>query len=178
MLSSLAINLKLPSQGNRGTAFNNKQAIMKKIIASAILLAIAVQSFCQQTDSLKSIAKTDYLRKSKNQKTAAWILLGGGIAMAVAGTIVYSNDYNKAAEQDPFWTTVSYGANVNPTGAVIATLGVLAAVGSIPLFIASGKNKKKARAISTGFKMENALSIQRASLVSGSYPALSLRLSL
>jgi len=151
---------------------------MKKIIAFATLLTITINSFCQQTDSLKSIAKTDYLRKSKNKKTAAWVLLGGGIAMAVAGTIVYSNDYNKAYKQDPFWTTVSYGTNVNPTGAVIATIGVLAATGSIPFFIASGKNKKKARALSTGFKMENAPSIQRASLVKRSYPAVSIKVGL
>jgi len=151
---------------------------MKKVIAFTILLAITTNSFCQQTDSLKLVAKTDYLRKSKNQKTAAWILLGGGMAMVVTGSIIYGNDYNKAAEQDPFWTAVSYGSNVNPTGAVIATVGVLAAAGSIPFFIASGKNKKRARAISTGLKMENAPFIQRTSLVNRSYPAVSIKLSL
>jgi hypothetical protein len=89
------------------------------------------------------------LQKSKNQKTAAWILLGGGLAMAVTGTIVYNHAYNKAAEEDPIGTLFSMGTNVNPTDAVVATGGALAAVGSIPLFIASGKNKKKARALST-----------------------------
>ena len=151
---------------------------MKKIIASAILLAIVTHAFCQQVDSLKSIAKTDYLRKSKNQKTAAWVLLGGGVAMAITGTIVYNNAYNKAAEEDPLGTLLTLGTNVNPTGALIATAGVLAAVGSIPLFIASGKNKKKARSMSTAFKMENMPAIQRASLVNRSYPAVSIKVSL
>ena len=135
-------------------------------------------SFCQQIDSLKSIAKADYLRKSKNQKTAAWVLLGGGLAMAITGTIIYDRAYNKAAEEDPFGTVLSAGTNVNPTGAVIATFGTLAVIGSIPFFIASGKNKKKARSMSTGFKMENAPSIQRASLVNRSYPAVSIKVSL
>ena len=151
---------------------------MKKIIASAILLAIMTNSFCQQVDSLKSIAKKDYLRKSKNQKTTAWILLGGGIAMVITGAIIYDNAYNKAAEQDPIGTVLSFGTNVDATGALITTAGALAAVGSIPFFIASGKNKKKARSMSTGFKMENAPSIQRASVVNRSYPAVSIKVSL
>jgi len=151
---------------------------MKKILTYVILLAIAINSFSQQTDSLKSIAKMDYLRKSKNQKTAAWILVGGGIAMVVTGTIVYNNAVNKAEEEDPLGTLLSLGTNINPTGAIIATVGVLAAAGSIPFFIASGKNKKRARAISTGFKMESAPFIQRTSLVNRSYPAVSMKLSL
>src|SRR5436190_1275207 len=126
---------------------------MKKIIAFVILLTIAkMNCFSQQSDSLKSISKTDYLRKGKIQKTAAWVLLGGGIAMAVIGV----------SEFEP----------------LLATAGVLAAAGSIPFFIASGKNKKKARSMSTGFKMENAPSIQRASLINRSYPAVSIKLSL
>src|SRR5215831_6211648 len=98
---------------------------MKKIFAAAILLAVATNAFCQQVDSLKSIASADYLRKSKNQKTAAWVLLGGGIAMAITGTVIYNRAYNKAAEEDPFGTLISYGTNVNPTGGIIATVGVL-----------------------------------------------------
>src|SRR5690349_17925632 len=134
---------------------------MKKVISFAILLAIAINSLCQQVDNLKSIAKADYLRKSKNKKTAAWVLLGGGIAMGITGTIVYNNAYNKAAVEDPWFGTALETANINATGVLIATVGVLAAVGSIPFFIASGKNKKKARSMSSGLKMENAPSIHR-----------------
>jgi len=61
---------------------------------------------------------------------------------------------------------------------MLATAGVLAAAASIPFFIASGKNKKKARSISTGLKMENVPSLQRASLVNRSYPAVSIKVSL
>jgi len=151
---------------------------MKRIIASAILLTIMTNLFCQQVDSLKSIVKADYLRKSNNQKTAAWVMLGGGLAMAIAGTIIYDRACNKAAEEDPFGTVLSAGTNVNPTGGIIATVGVLAVVGSIPFFIASGKNKKKARSMSTVFKMENAPSIQRASVVNRSYPAVAIDIRL
>ena len=134
--------------------------------------------FCQQTQNLQPIQKTDYLDKSKNQKTAAWILLGGGVAMTITGTVIYHNAYSKAAEEDPFGTLVTLGTNVNPGGAVLATVGLLSTIGSIPFFIASGKNKRRASFVSTSFKMENAAIVQRASLVKRPYPALSLKIGL
>jgi len=146
---------------------------MKKIIVSLTALIIGMSCFCQRADSLQAI-KTDYLRKSKNQKTAAWVLLGGGIALTVTGMIIYSNAYTNAVENDPWY----FGTDANPTGAVIATVGLLSSAGSIPLFIASGKNKKRALAISTSFKMEKASMVQRAMVVRRSYPALSIRIGL
>ena len=151
---------------------------MKKVFAVAILLAIATNAFSQHADSLRSVARTEYLRKSKNQKTAAWVLLGGGVAMFITGSIIYNDAYNKAAEQDPLGTLLSYGTNVNPTGGYIALAGTLAALGSIPLFIASGKNKKRAMAISTGFKLEKASVLQGTAMIRKSYPALSLKIGL
>jgi len=151
---------------------------MKQVTAFLTVFIIGMNSFCQQTENLQSIQKTDYLHKSKKQKTAAWILLGGGIAMTITGTVIYHNAYNKAAEEDPFGTLLTLGTNVNPGGAVLAIVGLLSTIGSIPLFIASGKNKRKASSVSTSFKMENAPVIQRASLVKRSYPALSLKIGL
>jgi hypothetical protein len=151
---------------------------MKQITIFLTVFIIGMNCFCQQTENLQSIQKTDYLRKSRNQKTAAWILLGGGIAMTITGAVIYNHAYNKAAEEDPFGTLVSLGTNVNPGGAVLATVGLLSTVSSIPLFIASGKNKRRASSVSTSFKMENAQVIQRASFVKRSYPALSLRIGL
>ena len=49
---------------------------MKKIIALLSVAGIARTSFCQKTNDSVPVVKTDYLAKSKNQKTAAWILLG------------------------------------------------------------------------------------------------------
>jgi len=146
---------------------------MKKIIISLTALIIGMNCFCQHADSLQAI-KTEYLRKSKNQKTIAWVLMGGGIAMTITGMIILSNDYNNAVLDDPW----AVGTNTNPTGAVIGTVGLLSCAGSIPLFIASGKNKRRALSVSTGFKMEKASVIQGAGLVKKSYPALSLKIGL
>jgi len=98
--------------------------------------------------------------------------------MTITGVAIYNHAYNKAAEEDPFVTAFSYGTNVNSGGAVLATVGLLSTVTSIPFFIASGKNKRRASSISTSFKMENAQVVQRASFVKRSYPALSLKIGL
>jgi hypothetical protein len=43
---------------------------MKKIMIYFLLLALPVTSFCQKTNDSVPVIKTDYLTKSKNQKTA------------------------------------------------------------------------------------------------------------
>jgi hypothetical protein len=151
---------------------------MKKLIAVLTVVIIGINCIGQQGNSLQSIKKTDYLQRSKNQKTAAWVLLGGGIAMTVTGMVIYGNAYDKAAEDDPFGTLVSFGTNVNPTGAIIATVGSLAALGKHSFFYRRRQKQKRARAVSTGFKMEHTPAIQRASIVNRSYPAVAIEISL
>lgn len=128
------------------------------------MLGSTATSFSQKTtDSVPSL-KTDYLKKSKNQKTAAWILLGGGSALIATGIIVGSSEestFNDAAG-----------------GAAIAGIGLLSTIGSIPLFIASGKNKRKANNFSGKLKMETGPFYQKQSFVQRSFPALSVKCSL
>ena len=151
---------------------------MKEIIAFLLVVILGINCFDQQVSRLQSVNETDYLQKSRNQKTAAWLLLGGGIAMTVTGMVIYGNALDKAAEDDPFVTVLSLGTNANPTGAIIATVGSLAAIGSIPLFIASGKNKRRASAVSTSFKMEDMRTIHRAAIVHRPYPAIAIKISM
>lgn len=65
---------------------------MKKQVCLFVLLIFAVSSIAQQTTTETPGVKTDYLKKSKNQKTAAWILLGGGAGLASAGFAVGMNE--------------------------------------------------------------------------------------
>jgi len=137
---------------------------MKKSILYFLLLAIPATSFCQKTyDTIPDI-KTDYIVKSKNQKTAAWVLLGGGVALIGTGFLV--GDGKNASFDDA------------ATGAVLAGIGVLSTIGSIPLFIASGKNKRRAMQATTFIKMENATMIQNQSFAQTSYPAITLKIKL
>lgn len=84
-----------------------------------------------------SLSKSDYLLKSKNQKTVAWVLLGGGAALFVAGVLIGSD--TEAGE----W----FGDNLEK-GAIVAGVGAAAALGSIPFFISSGVNKRRAAELS------------------------------
>lgn len=119
---------------------------MKKIIISVVLLSIASASFCQQTTTEPiQIAKTDYLKKSRNQKTAAWLLLAGGIVTTGIGIVVASvgaaNDLVNSAV-DLFSTGSSSSKSSGGEGIIIAGLFLQAA--SIPLFITSANNKRRA----------------------------------
>jgi len=72
-----------------------------------------------------------YLVKSKNQKTTAWVLLSGGVAL-MSTALLIGNRQNSSFDEAG-------------TGAVIGGIGVLAAIGSIPLFISSSKNMSRAQ---------------------------------
>ena len=135
---------------------------MKKIIVLSILLIVSGASFSQQTTTNTPLTKADYLQKSIKQKTAAWVLLGGGSALVVTGVLLSNN-----ASFDNLGTT-----------ATIAIVGGLSMLGSIPLFIASGKNKRKANAATAFFKMEKTPVIQQTGFVYQSYPALSIKFRL
>ena len=100
---------------------------MKKQLLILFMLASFSSSFAQ------GLTKEDYLRRSKNQKKTALIL---------TGLVAYPSNYsflgfNSAAEQ----------RQANSAG-VLFTAGGICVLGSIPFFILSGGNRKKAAALS------------------------------
>ena len=80
--------------------------------------------FVKKTNDSVLAVKTDYLVKSKSQKTAAFILLGIGAATL---TIAAVGDLD-----------------LDALGPVVVVGGV-ATIASIPLFIVSGKNKMESK---------------------------------
>jgi len=135
---------------------------MKKVITYVLLLAMPAITFCQKTNDSVPAVETDYLVKSKNQKTAAWVLLGGGVALMGAGYLI--GDSKNATFDDA------------GTGVVLAGIGFLSTIGSIPLFIASGKNKRKAMKATASIKMKTMPLYQAQSFIQNSYPAFSVNI--
>jgi hypothetical protein len=131
---------------------------MKKAILFLMPLLLTAASFCQQTNPAPSQTKQDYLQKSKNQKTAAWVLLGGGAALLIGGVAWGSSDWEATGPS------------------VLFVAGGLSMLGSIPLFISSGKNKK--RAISMSFKNEKVPWPLTNNVTNHSLPSITLKLSL
>ena len=121
-----------------------------------LMLALPATSFCQKTNDSVPVVKTDYLAKSKSQKTAAFILLGIGVTTL---TIAAVGDLD-----------------LDILGTVVI-VGGAATIASIPLFIASGKNKRKAMKANTSIKMETVPSFQKQFFKQNSYPAFSLSLT-
>lgn len=110
---------------------------MTKMIICTLLLFVTASSFGQQTNSTQSSINQNYFRKSKNQKTAAWILLGGGAAFVTTGVLIANGSFDNAE-----------------TGGLIASAGLLSTIASIPLFIASGRNNRKAMKVSTYLELQ------------------------
>ena len=81
------------------------------------------------------------LEKSARQKTAAWILLGAGAGLTIAGGIVGTNAVKN--QDNPFDI---FPRGTLAGGAMIGG-GITAMVISVPLFLASSRNKKKAHLI-------------------------------
>ena len=110
-----------------------------KYTAFIFCLLLTIQTFAQrlETDSTQMV-KSEYdfyLQKAKNQRTVAWCLLGGGFGLFLVGTAQMGKAY-----------TGNGGTESANSGAVMMTLGVLAPLASIPVFIAAGKNKNRANA--------------------------------
>ena len=147
---------------------------MKKMIILTMLLAFAAASFCQQITPKQDWTETDYYKKSKKQKTTAWILLGSGVALFAGGLIAH---YNHVNNPDDFEDAVvsSFGGD-DATG--VAALGLLVAGGSIPLFIASSKNKKKAKAASVFIDIKKAPVLQGAVFSNQLFPAVGVSIRL
>ncbi len=122
---------------------------MKRTTILLLMISFSLSSFSQNETVIKD--KNYYLKKSKNQKVGAFILLG---VSAVSFAIVAPGN-------------VDFDA-ILP----LAILGTASGVGSITLFIASGRNKRKAATVY--------LQMQRGPMVLRpiSYPALTVGLRL
>ncbi len=122
---------------------------------------MALQPFAQET--IPAI-NTDYLKKSKSQKTAARILLGTGGALMLISALVLVDDVIGIVEPDDKQNLALADA--------LGYTGAAAVIGSIPLFIASGKNKRKAMSLS--FNRQKMPLLQKSSWAYQAIPSMKL----
>ena len=158
-------------------AWYSKKNNMKRIIIFSLLLAFATTSFCQQTVQKHSLTQADYLQKSKKQKKTAMIFLGGGVALIVTSIVIPQGEPT-GFQIDPI-TGGFYEGHKNDgiKGALVLT-GVVSMLGSIPFFIASGKNKRRASKASAFFNMEKMPVLQGTVISNQSFPALGVKINL
>ncbi|WP_430935801.1 hypothetical protein [Saccharicrinis sp. 156] len=125
---------------------------MKKLFVCFLLL-IGSFTLVAQTPTLQSPTKQDYLRKSRGQKVTAWILVGAGASM-----IAYVSPGQVSLDVLPFF----------------AIGGAASVLGSIPLFVAAGRNKRKAFSMSTSLGLNHYHNFPANKIVTS--PTLTIRL--
>jgi len=146
---------------------------MKKFLLVLLIMSYLTDSK-GQAEKLSLMSKADYLKKSKNQSTAAWVLAGGGVVMVSAGAIIGLNDATEAIG------SIFSGETKEPSdaGPILFYSGAAAMLGSIPLFIASSRNKRKANSMSAFLKIETRPLLQKSSFIKTSYPAVGVKINL
>lgn len=128
---------------------------MKRVMPVLLLIIFVTCVYGQErTSPAGPMTKQDYLKKSKSQKTAAFILLGAGaacVAIVAPGNV-----------------------SLDATGPILV-IGGVCVLSSIPLFIASSKNKKRAMNASAHLNFQR---ISNYPVKSAGYvPAFSLKLN-
>jgi hypothetical protein len=147
---------------------------MKKISVLVLLTAITICSFSQVSDEpVKPMLKADYLQKSKNQKTAAFVLLGVGAALDIGGIIATASNANK--EVDYIFSTQTSSVNHGAEYALYIA-GTACLIGSLTLFIVSKSNKQKGMAL--GIDTQQFRKLNKSNLYTLNYPALTMKIKL
>jgi hypothetical protein len=129
-----------------------------------MLMTMAGTSFCQQIKPSSQLTCEEYLTKSKNQKAAArTLLICGGVLIVVPVIIAIPGNTSFDGLE---------------TLTIIAGIGIVSSLASIPLFIASSRNRKKSMDPSLCVKIEKAEFIQQVGMRIHSFPALSFKINL
>lgn len=141
-----------------------------------IVVTTTVICFGQQNvDSFPRVEKT-YSQKSKSQKSTAIVLLAAGGVLDIIAIATFPKDY---ALID--WggnNTDSEDARANTSGALFL-VGTLSMLGSIPFFIVSHVNKKKAlNPLSIKLNTQHSHQMRNRSMQILHYPAITLSLRL
>jgi len=113
-----------------------------------------------------------YSKKHKKQKSTAWILMTGGSVLTIGGMVGQA----ATATKDFLSILIVQEApeKINLTGTYVAYAGLATMASSIPFFISSGKNKKRANIALTQEKITMGHKINQQT----NYNSIALRISL
>jgi hypothetical protein len=149
---------------------------MKRSIILTLSIALVFASYSQQIPPKEDWKETDYYKKGRHQNTAAWILTGTG----TMGLVVTAAADATQEVGDAFVTVLSFGT-VEPehkSYTVPYLLSTVVMASGIYLFIASSKNKQKARNATVVIDMEKADILQGTVFVSRSFPTVGIKIRL
>ncbi len=109
-----------------------KRGILTLLVSLGFLLNTSGQALSQETNQSTQELYDFHINKKNANNLAAWITLGGGVAMFIGGLAINV-------------TQVLGSLDETNNGLWLSYLGGATALISIPLFIAKGKHKRKAQ---------------------------------
>jgi hypothetical protein len=139
---------------------------MQYVLLMITMLWVTSIGVAQQNPPQYKYSKEEYLKKSRTNKTVGWIMLGTGAAITATGLIIASS-----APEDEFLPEETY------TGGIAMGVGLLSMVGSVPFFIVSGNQARKAATMTAGIKMEKEMRLPSNGMGQTAYPAISVKLN-
>jgi mannose/fructose/N-acetylgalactosamine-specific phosphotransferase system component IIC len=134
---------------------------MKLFYSTLAFLSFFISAYSQP----KTITREEYSMKSKQQQTAGWVCLGVGSLLVGTGAMVSSGAGDDLS---------SLGQSA--AGGALSAVGLASVIVSIPLFIASHKNKRRAAALGLVNEKVSAFNVRGFS--TRMYPAISFKLKL
>ena len=152
---------------------------MKKLISLIVLAIVSFNLYSQEMQPVeRKPVKTDYLAKSKKQRTVGWILTGTGVAVFSAGVVV---SMGEMAEEVAVGITGSLlppeeqAPETHSRGGGALTITGLALVATGVTFLSIAK-KNKRKALSMAFINESSQQLRYNTVMNTSVPSLRLRL--
>lgn len=142
---------------------------MKSVLCSILLILFYTAGFSQQTKPQNHLTKQDYLHKSKIKKTTAWIILGAGAAVWTTSLVWDKGEY-EGLRYGLFGDEVYKNDDLK---SALAVTGSLVMLGSIPFFISSRKNKRRAMSMGLGLKWEKSTVLNRDGIRDINFPSAS-----
>jgi hypothetical protein len=144
---------------------------MKVFLLIFVVFVCITKTYCQNAKT-PGLSKDYYLQKSKKQKTAAWILLGGGVGLTMAGVLI-----NATQNTENFIGVFVGETQTHETkGLWLCAVGGAATIASIPFFISAHKNRKTAASVALG--SQNIYLPLQNNVVIKKLPTVTLKLNL
>jgi len=146
---------------------------MRILLCFTLLLVLNASAFSQQQNPAQTPISKDYLKKSKSQRKAGWILLAGGAVLIATAAIIPRGDLEYDGITVGSYSSDKYQNDGIKSGFLIA--GGITALGSIPFFIVSHKNRKRAASVS--LKVEKAVYIYKQNFAATQFPAVRMKMN-
>ena len=160
----------------------NSQCMKKLLLMLFVATAInTVSAASIQADTIPDLTKQQFQLKGKRQLTGAIVFLTGGTILSVAGAAMVVTGATVGTAEIIVSPITGEGVSEETnrsinTGTALLLVGVAAALTSIPLFISSGKNKKKALTLSAYNQVIQQM--QKNSISRVSVPSIKLSIDL